>query len=138
MATIQVEVVTPEKMVMSTTVTSIVLPGSSGEFEVLPGHLPMLATMKAGPMKVRKENGDVETFALGEGFVEVLPDLVTVLAEAAAGEFEIDLDAARKAAQEAKDRLAELESEDEESRYVFQTALERAQSRIDVAEKKQD
>lgn len=135
--TLTLELVTPERMVLAKEVDSVVVPGGLGEFEVLPGHLSMLATMKVGELVAKTADGE-EAFAVGAGFVEVLPNHVTVLADTAEGALEIDIERAREAAKRARDRLANVSHENQEQSFVFQSALERAQSRLEVVEHRKE
>ena len=79
----RLDIVTPEKMLVHEEVDEVVVPGEDGYFGVLPGHTPLLSTLKAGDLWYRKgqEKTHVE---LAGGFAEVLPDRVTILAEASA------------------------------------------------------
>jgi F-type H+-transporting ATPase subunit epsilon len=77
---IRLEIVTPDLVLASEDVDEVQLPGSEGYFGVLPGHTPLLATLKQGELWFRI-GSQRQTFAVGGGFVEVLPDRVTVLAD---------------------------------------------------------
>ena len=82
-ASIRLEVVTPERMLVREEVDEVVVPGEDGYLGVLPGHTPLLATLKVGELWYRKGTEKTQVPISG-GFVEVLPDRVTVLAEMAA------------------------------------------------------
>jgi F-type H+-transporting ATPase subunit epsilon len=80
---IHLEIVTPEQVLAREDVDEVVVPGEEGYFGVLPGHTPLVATLKSGDLWYRK--GQEKTHVqIGGGFAEVLPDRVTILAEAAA------------------------------------------------------
>ena len=80
---IRLEIVTPEKMLVREDVDEVVVPGEEGYLGVLPGHTPLLSTLKDGDLWYRK--GTEKTHVpISGGFVEVLPDRVTILAEAPA------------------------------------------------------
>ena len=80
---IHLEIVTPEKMLVREDVDEVVIPGEEGYLGVLPGHTPLVATLKSGDLWYRK--GQEKTHVtIGGGFAEVLPDRVTILAEATA------------------------------------------------------
>ena len=128
-ATLTIEVVTPERYVLSEEANSVVIPGELGEFEVLPDHLPMLAAIKEGTLLLRTGDEEVAYF-VGRGFVEVLPTGIIILAERSEGETEIDIERARAAEKRAQDRLADLGHESSEVSFVMHEALERARSRI--------
>ena len=96
---IQLDIVTPEKKILSETVDSVVLPGTEGEFGVLPMHVPLVTTLQPGEL-VYAKNGKSEHFAIGTGFVEVTGTSVAVLTDMAVEAAAID----EKAVQDALDR----------------------------------
>ena len=106
---IALELVTPDRALVREDVDEIQVPGTEGYFGILPGHTPLLATMKVGELWYRVGN---ERFylAVSGGFVEVLPDRVTVLAQVAERAEEIDVPRAEAARQRAEARVA-VESE---------------------------
>jgi F-type H+-transporting ATPase subunit epsilon len=128
------EVVTPYGLVLSQEVEEITAPGAEGEFGVLPGHTPFFTTLKIGEIMYRagKEQGHM---AVAWGFVEVLSDRVTVLAEAAELSPEIDVERAKQAKERAEKSLKHLSSEDTEY-YTVVAALERAMNRLTVASRR--
>ena len=129
---IQLSVVTPAREVISAEVDEITAPGWDGEFGVLPNHAPYMALIRSGELDYRIDD-EVHSMAVGFGFVEVLPEKVTVLIETAETAEEIDLDraeAARKKAEEAlSGKAADIDFE------KARAALMRAVSRIEVAKK---
>jgi F-type H+-transporting ATPase subunit epsilon len=99
------EIVTPDRSLVNEQVDEVQLPGSEGYFGVLPGHTPLLATLHVGELWYRV--GQEKHFlAIAFGFVEVLPDRVTVLAQVAERSQEIDVARAEAARQRAEERLA--------------------------------
>ena len=80
---IRLEVVTPEKSVVSEDVQIVMAPGAMGEFGVLVGHTPFLTTLKIGTVRYTDANGKERFVFINGGFAEALPDKVTVLAESA-------------------------------------------------------
>ena len=126
--TIRLELVTPERLVLSEDVDEVVLPGYEGEFGVLPGHTQFLAILNIGVLWYRKE-GAVKKIALGGGFAEVTHDRVVVLADTAERADEIDLERAQRARDRAEARLKEL-SLDDETHAKAQAALQRALVRM--------
>jgi len=96
---LQLDIVTPEKKILSETVDSVVLPGTEGEFGVLPMHVPLVTTLQPGEL-VYAKNGKSEHFAIGTGFVEVTGTSVAVLTDMAVEAAAID----EKAVQDALDR----------------------------------
>jgi F-type H+-transporting ATPase subunit epsilon len=102
---INLEIVTPDRILVTTQVDELQLPGTEGFFGVLPGHTPMLSTLQVGEMWYRI--GQEKHFlAVAFGFVEVLPDRVTVLARLAERAEEIDVRRAEAAKRRAEERLA--------------------------------
>ena len=99
------EIVTPERPLVQETVDEVAMPGSEGELGVLPGHTPLLTTLKPGVLWYRQ--GDTKHYvAVGQGFAEVLPDRVTVLTQVAERAEDIDVTRAEAARQRAEQRLA--------------------------------
>ena len=99
------EIVTPEKALVRAEVDEVQLPGSEGYFGVLPGHTPMLATLQVGELWYRI-GADKHYLAIAFGFVEVLPERVTVLASIAERPEDIDVARAEAAKRRAEERLA--------------------------------
>jgi F-type H+-transporting ATPase subunit epsilon len=130
---IMLEVVTPEKVVVSEEVQIVASPGSLGEFGVLRGHTPFLTTLKAGVLHYTDAQGTERYVFVSGGFAEALPDRVTVLAESAERRKNIDLDRAQAAMQRAESRLAEARSKQEIDFARAKAALERALVRIKLA-----
>lgn len=102
---IQLEIVTPDKSLVREDVDEVELPGSDGYFGVLPGHTPLLATLQVGEMWYRV-GSEKHFLAIAHGFVEVLPDRVTVLAQLAERAQDIDIARAEAAKRRAEERLA--------------------------------
>jgi F-type H+-transporting ATPase subunit epsilon len=99
------EIVTPDRSVVTQRVDEVEIPGAEGYFGVLPGHTPLLAMLKVGELWYRKGN---ETFylSIAFGFAEILPDRVTILAEIAERPDEIDVARAEAAKRRAEERIA--------------------------------
>ena len=131
--TFQLEIVTPSRLLVKDAAEEAQIPGLSGYLGILPGHAPLLTELGVGAITY-KSNGATHTLALAWGFAEVLPDKVTILAEAAERPQEIDV--AR--AQEAKARAeALLKSNDPKVDYArAEDALLRAETRLSVAKEK--
>ncbi len=100
------EIVTPEARVYSDTVDNVVIPTVEGEIGVLPGHLPLLSQVADGELRVTKGNA-TEALIIGDGFVQVQGDKVSILAEHAIEENAIDEDVVEKAMQRAQQALKE-------------------------------
>jgi len=104
------EIVTPERSLVTEEVDEIQLPGSEGYFGVLPGHTPLLATLQVGELWYRIGQ-EKHYLAVAFGFVEVLPDRVTVLAQIAERALEIDVARAEEAKRRAEERVASPQSD---------------------------
>jgi F-type H+-transporting ATPase subunit epsilon len=131
---LHLEIVTPEKLAYEDEVDSVQLPGSEGELGVLPHHAPLVSTLGAGELRLRK-GGQEESFAIVGGFLQVLPDKVVVMAETADMASEIDLEKAQEARRKAEEAL--------ESGFVegadlaaARASLQSALIRIRVAERR--
>jgi F-type H+-transporting ATPase subunit epsilon len=102
------EIVTPDRALLREEVDEVVVPGSQGEFGVLPGHTPLLSTLKVGELWYR-QGQERHYLAIAFGFVEVLPNRVTVLAQVGERAQEIDVQRAERAKQRAEQRLAQAQ-----------------------------
>ena len=103
---IQLEIVTPDRALAREEVDEVVVPGSEGELGILPGHTPLLATLKVGELWYR-QGSEKHYLAVAFGFVEVLPDSVTILAQVAERPQDIDVERAERAKRRAEERLAQ-------------------------------
>ena len=130
--TIQLEIVTPERLVVNEAVEYIEIPGKTGYLGVLPGHAPLISELAAGELTYRMGN-QTKRDAVAWGFAEVLQAKVTILAEAAEKAEEIDTARAETAKRKAE---AELQKAGPEGNAEAQAALQRASARLDVAGKK--
>jgi len=99
------EVVTPDRLVLSTEAEVVVCPGAEGQFGVLPGHIPFLSALEIGEMYY-KAGGKTEYLAVSGGFAEVTGEKVTIVAESAEVGREIDVERARRALERAEKRIA--------------------------------
>lgn len=127
------DIVTPYGHVFTDEVDEIVASGSEGEFGVLPDHVPFLTTMKIG-MLTYKKGSETGYFFVNWGYAEVGPDKVTILADSAERADNIDVERAKEAMKRAEERLKQKEKIDE-ARAT--SSLERAMTRVQVAEKRQ-
>ena len=131
MGTLQLEVVTPDKTVVSAQVEMVVCPGVEGEFGVLPQHVSLLSALKVGALRYRMDGKDELVFISG-GFADVNNNVLSVLAESA--ELAADIDAAR--AQAAKERAEKRLAEQREGidQLRAEAALQRAVTRLAVVQ----
>jgi F-type H+-transporting ATPase subunit epsilon len=132
---ITLEVVTPEKVVVSEEVQIAVAPGSLGEFGVLVGHTTFLTTLKTGTIHYTGADGAQRYIFTSGGFAEALPDKLTVLAESAERRRDIDTERAKAALERAQKRLEKATDDIDFARA--KAALERALHRIKLAETRQ-
>src|SRR5213079_359548 len=111
MATLKLEIVTPEEKIYSEDVEMVTLPGSEGELGVYPKHVPLLTTLNPGELRVLK-NGRETSMAVGEGFVEIKGDAVSVLTDMALQAEKIDVAAAEAAVKEdlGKEEVAAIQA----------------------------
>jgi F-type H+-transporting ATPase subunit epsilon len=129
----QLEIITPEKIVLQDEASSLSAPGSKGGFQVLYNHAPLLSTLEIGELKVKDKNGTDTSYAVSGGFVEVRDNMVVVLVETAERAGEIDVDRAKAARARAYKRLHEkFENIDHER---ARGALMRAVNRLRIAAK---
>ena len=131
---ISLEVVTPEKIVVSEDAQIVVAPGTLGEFGVLIGHTPFLTTLKTGAVHYKDANGNERFLFISGGFAEALPDKVTVLAESAERRRDIDSERAKGALERAQHRM---EKEEDVDFVRDKAALERAMYRLRLVETRQ-
>ncbi|MBU4259436.1 MAG: F0F1 ATP synthase subunit epsilon [Desulfobacteraceae bacterium] len=130
---IKLEVVTPEKSVVSEEAKIVVAPGSLGEFGVLIGHTPFLSTLKVGSLRYMDANNVERYVFISGGFAEALPGKVTVLAESAERRRDIDLERAKSAVERAQKRLADISKKEDFDFIRARAALERALHRLKLA-----
>lgn len=130
MATFQLDLVTPEKLLFSGQVRSVRAPGIEGSFGVLANHAPLMTALAIGLLKVEHENGDLEFIATSGGFVEVNPQKVVILADTAERAADIDVSRAESAVARAREHLAGGGEVDYDEATA---ALARATNRLHVA-----
>jgi len=131
--TIRLEVVTPEKAIVSEDVQIVMAPGSLGEFGVLPGHTPFLTSLKVGTLRYKDTGGNEECVFISGGFAEALPNKVTVLAESAEKTCDINLDRGTGILGRAKKRLSG-EGEPGTDVVRAKASMDRAMYRIHLVE----
>jgi len=129
---IRLDIVTAERIVYSEEVDIVIAPGVEGELGILPHHAPLMTTLQEGELRVRK-GGEEVLMAICGGFLEVRPDRIIVLADAAERCEEIDLARAEEAKRRAEQLLAHRTPEVDVARA--EAALRRSLMRLKVAEK---
>jgi F-type H+-transporting ATPase subunit epsilon len=131
--TFQIEIVTPEKMVVKDVAEEMQIPGKNGYLGILPGHAPLVTELAVGEITYRK-GGSTHYLSVAWGFAEVLPEKVTILAETAERPDEINVGRAQEAKQRAEEEFKTGETEADFTHA--EDALKRAETRLDVAQKK--
>ena len=127
---IDLQIVTPDRLLVQEQVDEVEIPGSRGYFGVLPGHTPMLASLSVGELWYRKGQEKIY-LSIAYGFAEVLPDRVTILARLAERAEDIDIDRAESARRRAEERLAQSKSDIDYERA--RTALSKSLLRLQVS-----
>ena len=130
MPSLQVEIVTAERLVFTGEATAVVAPGSEGQLGILPMHAPLMTSLAPGELIVRNENQET-VMAVSGGFLEVRPDRVIILADQAERAEEIDIERAQAARKRAEERVGKEEFDTART----EAALRRALIRLQVAEK---
>jgi F-type H+-transporting ATPase subunit epsilon len=133
MGTIQLDIVTLERVVVSEQVDYVSAPGIDGVLGILPRHEPLLTALAFGELRYKKGNEEF-SFAIGGGFMEVRPDKVTVLADSADTAEEINEHAAEDARRRAQELLAQKPESEVEAAQIEQS-LRRAELQLRVARK---
>src|SRR5947207_2699703 len=105
--TLQIEIVTPERMIVKDRAVELAMPGKDGYLGIFAGHAPLITELSVGQIAYRTEAGKVQRLAVAWGFAEVLPDKVTIMAELAERGEEIDVAKARREKEEAEKLVAQ-------------------------------
>jgi len=133
--TLQVDIVSAEESIYSGRAKLVVVTGHDGELGILPGHAQLLTTVRPGQIRLVKSDGEEEYYYVSGGFLEVEPEVVTVLADTVLRADDIDAEKAEEAKEKAKKRLAEkhLQLDDYTAALV---ELTKAIAQLRVARKK--
>ena len=135
MATFQLDIVSAERHVSSDQVEVLVAPGIDGEMAILPSHAPLLTILKPGEIRVVKDGQD-SFIAVSGGFMEVMPEKVTILADTAERLDEIDLERAEAALKAAEEQIAAAPADMDLERAL--ASMRRSQARIKVARRRRN
>ncbi|REJ78281.1 MAG: ATP synthase F1 subunit epsilon [Acidobacteria bacterium] len=127
---INLEIVTPERMVVSEAVEMVTVPTAMGEIGILDNHAPLISTLKPGILKYTV-NGSTEEMVVSGGFIEISGDKVSILADIAESKDEINVDEARTEQSEAQKVLGEWKGTEEEFEIELER-LQKAQARLDL------
>lgn len=130
----QLDIVTPEKTIFSDTVEDVYLPGSEGEMGILTMHAALVAPLKPGELRYLKE-GKIEELAVGEGFVEVADNKVSVLIDLAIGETAIDEAKVEEAMKRAQEALAG-ENVDHDEMAALQAVIAKSEAMLRLKRKR--
>lgn len=132
MATLRLEIITVERKMFDDQVNMVIAPGTEGVLGILPRHTALLTALTYGELQIRKEGEEDEFVAIGGGFMEVQPDHVVVLADAAEYAEEIDVARAEEARRRAEERLAQAKAGELDFDRA-EAALRRSTLRLKVA-----
>ncbi len=125
MAKLEIQLVTPERRVLSVQADEAIVPGALGLFGVRPGHTPFLSLMEPGVLTL-KEGASAQSYFVGGGFVEVANDQVRVMADQAEPVASIDVNSVKERLEAAQNRLKVLRAED--ARFEIETATVRRET----------
>jgi F-type H+-transporting ATPase subunit epsilon len=120
---VEFELVTPERLVISRGVDMVVVPGAEGDFGVLPGHTPMISTVRPGIVNVYEGREIVERMFVAGGFAEVTAARCTVLADRAVAVDELDRAASEQTLKDTREDLADAKTDDERREAEKQIAI---------------
>jgi F-type H+-transporting ATPase subunit epsilon len=131
--TFDLSVVTPDGAAFEGEAEMVIVPGAAGEIGVLARHAPLVAMLMAGEIRVKAEN-DWQSFAAGPGYFKVQQDRAIALVDDAVRAEEIDIDEARREAEEARAALERADAGDDEiDRWHMEQRLRHAENKIAVA-----
>ncbi|MBL6920847.1 MAG: ATP synthase F1 subunit epsilon [Akkermansiaceae bacterium] len=131
----QLDIVTPEKTIFSDSVDDVYLPGSEGEMGILAMHSALVAPLQPGELRYLKD-GQVEELAVGEGFVEVTGDKVSVLIDLAIGEDAIDEHQVEEAMKRAKNALDGVVGDDPEEMQALMMSIAKSEAMLKLKRKR--
>ena len=130
-----IEIVTPEDRVYEDTIESVVMPTTSGEIDILPGHIPIVTEIQAGELIVSK-SGTRQSLAISKGFAQCVGDKISILAEDAIHIDAIDESAVEEAQKRAENALATMEKMSDEEVAMLETQIAFARAQILVKRKR--
>lgn len=131
---IRCEIVSQDRLVYEGDADMVIVPGVAGEMGILPHHAPLLSTLKFGVLRVRAQ-GREEVFTVAGGVIEVQPDLITVMADAAENVREIDVARAESARKRAEELLKHGPPPDTDTYLAIEAALRRSSLRLDAVKR---
>jgi F-type H+-transporting ATPase subunit epsilon len=131
---IRCEIVSQDRQVFSGDADMVIVPGTQGEMGILPNHAPLLSTLQFGILRVRYQ-GQEQLFTIAGGVIEVQPDLVTVMADAAENVLEIDINRAEAAKRRAEEILKQGPPPDTDAYLKIESALRRSNLRLEAVKR---
>ena len=131
---IRCEIVSQDRQVFAGDADMVIVPGVQGEMGILPNHAPLLSNLKFGILRVRYQ-GQEQIFTIAGGVIEVQPDLVTVMADAAENVQEIDVSRAESAKRRAEELLKQGPPPDSDTYLKIESALRRSNLRLDAVKR---
>jgi F-type H+-transporting ATPase subunit epsilon len=131
---IRCEIVSQDRQVFSGDADMVIVPGTQGEMGILPNHAPLLSTLKFGILRVRFQ-GQEQVFTIAGGVIEVQPDLITVMADAAENVQEIDINRAEAAKRRAEEILKQGPPPDSDAYLRIESALRRSNLRLEAVKR---
>lgn len=134
--TIHLEIVTPERQVLDTEVASVQIPGLDGELGILPGHSPLISQLKPAGLLSYVAGGQTSQLVVSEGFVEVMPDRVKILAEVAERPDEVDIERTLRSKERAEKLLVQATGDPSVDATAANNELELANTRLQAAGKR--
>jgi F-type H+-transporting ATPase subunit epsilon len=134
--TIHLEIVTPERLLLEADVDSVQVPGLDGEMGILPGHAPLISQLKPAGLLSYAQGTTTRQIVVSQGFVEVMPDRVKVLADAAEHPEEVDVAAALRLRERSEKLLAQASGDATIDAAAATVDLELANTRLQIANKK--
>lgn len=129
-----IEIVTPEARVYEDSIESVVMPTTSGEIDILPGHIPIVTEVQAGELIVSK-SGTRQSLAISKGFAQCVGDKISILAEDAIHIDEIDESAVEEAQKRAEEALATMEKMSDEEVAMLETQISYARAQLLLKQK---
>ena len=137
MATIKLEIVSPDRVVYAADIDMLIARSMGGEIGILPKHIPLVTGLEPHAMKIHVDAKE-QLIAVAGGFMEVTPDKITVLATAAEEPIDIDINRAQRAYERAQERLQKLREDPEAQASIIDEqraslALKRAAARLQTA-----
>ena len=131
---IRCEIVSQDRQVFAGEADMVLVPGVQGEMGILPNHAPLLSNLKFGILRVRYM-GQEQVFTIAGGVIEVQPDLVTIMADAAENVQEIDINRAEAAKRRAEEMLKQGPPPDSDTYLKIESALRRSNLRLDAVKR---